>query len=158
MGSDPLCEGSGDCSIAAPADIATTRESTTKIAYNSDGDDSDDASAASLATTCCTAHSLSARSDCCNDTWLGQARQRCEERCDMFTDVYDVTCSAADLAAARDMYTIIPAHRGPIACEAHPWGLALWPGFDAGPIQQNPQVRTNQEALCAALRPHDHSW
>ena len=112
MGSDPLCEGSGECSIAAPADIATARESTTKIAYTSDGDDSDDASAASLATTCCTAHSLSARSDCCNDTCLGQARQRCEERCDMFTDVYDVTCSAADLAAARDMYAAFPAYRG----------------------------------------------
>ena len=39
-----------------------------------------------------------------------------------------------------------------------PWGLALWPGFDAGPIQHDSQVRTNQEALCAALQPYDHSW
>ena len=163
MGSDShslsICEGSGDFRIAAPADIAPARETATKIAYNSDGDDSDDASAASLATTC-TTNCLSARSDCCKETWLGQVQRpkRLEESSEMFTDDYDVPCSAADLAAARDKYTTILAHRGPMACEAHPWGLALWPGFDAGPIQHNLQVRTNQEALCAALQPHDHSW
>ena len=163
MGSDShplsICEGSGDFRIAAPADIAPTRETATKVAYSSDGDDSDDASAASLATTC-TTNCLSARSDCCKETWLGQVQRpkRLEESSEMFTDDYDVPCSAADLAAARDKYTTILAHRGPMACEAHPWGLALWPGIDAGPIQHNLQVRTNQEALCAALQPHDHSW
>ena len=163
MGSDShplsICEGSGDFRIAAPADIAPTRETATKVAYSSDGDDSDDASAASLATTC-TTNCLSARSDCCTETWLGQVQRpkRLEASYEMFTDDYDVPCSAADLAAARDKYTTILAHRGPMACEAHPWGLALWPGFDAGPIQHNLQVRTNQEALCAALQPHDHSW
>ena len=162
MGSDShplsICEGSGDFRIAAleqaPADIAPTT-------YSSDGDDSDDASAASLATTCCTTHSLSGRSDCCKETWLGQVQRRFEESYEMFTDDYDVLyvpCSAADLAAARDKYTTILAPRGPMACEAHPWGLALRPGFDAGPIQHDSQVRTNQEALCAALQPHDHSW
>ena len=156
MGSDShplsICEGSGDSRIAAPADIAPTT-------YSSDGDDSDDASAASLATTC-TTNCLSARSDCCKETWLGQVQRpkRLEESYEMFTDDYDVPCSAADLAAARDKYTTILAHRSPMACEAHPWGLALWPGIDAGPIQHNLQVRTNQEALCAALQPHDHSW
>ena len=148
-------EGSGDFRIAAleqaPADIAPARETATKIAYNSDGDDSDDASAASLATTCCTTHSLSGRSDCCKETWLGQVQRRFEESYEMFTDDYDLPCSAADLAAARDKYTTILAPRGPMTCEAHPWGLALWPGFQgrSSTIRKSAQIKKRYALLCS---------
>ena len=61
-----------------------------------------------------------------------------------------MACSAADLAAARDMYAAFPAYRGP-ACEVHPWGFS--------PLCTNPgRASANQEALCAALQPVDHGW
>ena len=56
------------------------------------------------------------------------------------------------LAAARDKYTTILAHRGPMACEAHPWGLALWPGFDAdrsSTICKSAQIKKRYALLCS---------
>ena len=63
----------------------------------------------------------------------------------------DVPCSAADLAAARDKYTTILAHRGPMACEAHPWGLALWPGFQgrSSTIRKSAQIKKRYALLCS---------
>ena len=136
----PSCEGAGENS-AAPSACVATAKLRFRDAYQCDSDD------ASLATTY-------RHSDGSLSTWLDQHQaDHLDESCQRFTEDCDVTCRAADLAAARDMYAAFPAYRGP-TCEVHPWGF--WPRFSEC---TNPgRASANQEALCAALQPVDHGW
>ena len=135
----PSGEGAGElhCSAAPSAWVATAKQRF-RDAHQCDSDD------ASLGTT-------HRHSDGSLSTWLDQHQaDHLDESCQRFTEDCDVACSAADLAAARDMYAAFPAYRGP-ACEVHPWGFS--------PLCTNPgRASANQEALCAALQPVDHGW
>ena len=138
----PSCEGTGENSAAPSAWLATAKLRV-RDAYQCDSDDE------SLATTY-------RHSDGGLSTWLEQHQAyHLEESCHRFTEDCDVTCSAADLAAARDMYAAFPAYRGRgrgPPCEVHPW--AFLPGSSEC---TNPgQASANQEALFAALQPVDH--